>query len=223
MHGDFVVGSDHVSDVMNMKQKPLDSYLTKKGEVCCLSSICLVMVMFVCVCLARIPLLCADIAHMRGSLKAFLTLTGHRARGCMQRLTMDRFAWWRVTRSAPCTRGWGVFVYLSIFGSWRRVFRVVILFFPAWRRVSLMPQEIYRSVKREPLGKSFVRGHALPTEVKDPTFAFGISSSASEAAKNLLFPVDSVDSEEARDLYKRSHAGGLSDHVDAAVAAVCCC
>ena len=33
VHGDFVTGSDHVSDVLNMKQKPLDTYLSKKGEV----------------------------------------------------------------------------------------------------------------------------------------------------------------------------------------------
>jgi hypothetical protein len=66
-----------------------------------------------------------------------------------------------------------------------------------------MLQEIYRSVKREPLGKPYVRGHSKP---EDPDFAFGVASASSEAAKSLLFPVDSVDTPEAQEQYKKSHA-----------------
>ncbi|CAN0155213.1 unnamed protein product, partial [Discosporangium mesarthrocarpum] len=51
-----------------------------------------------------------------------------------------------------------------------------------------MAEIIYRSSKREPLGRSYVRGHQLPKKVLDEGFRFGVGSNKSEAAKNLLYP-----------------------------------
>lgn len=48
-------------------------------------------------------------------------------------------------------------------------------------------ESIYKSHVREPLGRSFHRpGHVLPQYTADPKFRFGVTSSSSESAKNLL-------------------------------------
>eukprot|EP00164_Ancoracysta_twista_P007112 GFYU01010040.1.p1 GENE.GFYU01010040.1~~GFYU01010040.1.p1 ORF type:complete len:332 (+),score=104.82 GFYU01010040.1:25-996(+) len=51
-------------------------------------------------------------------------------------------------------------------------------------------ESIYQSTKTEPLGRSFSRHHKMPDQVTDPNFRFGVTSSESVSAKNLLFPTD---------------------------------
>lgn len=63
----------------------------------------------------------------------------------------------------------------------------------------------YASRKREPLGKSLARGYALPAAVHKPDFAFGVSGTFGESAKELLYPTTSVNSKQDEELYKRSH------------------
>ncbi|CAM9156332.1 unnamed protein product [Ectocarpus sp. 4 AP-2014] len=61
-----------------------------------------------------------------------------------------------------------------------------------------LAESVYRSTKREPLGKGYQRGHQLPPKVKSDAFTFGVSSDKSEAAKSLLYPHPSaVDMEES--------------------------
>lgn len=53
---------------------------------------------------------------------------------------------------------------------------------------SIMQKEsLYRSNIREPLGSGYIRGHKLPDKVQDPSFKFGVSTSESESAKNLIY------------------------------------
>jgi len=66
-------------------------------------------------------------------------------------------------------------------------------------------EEVYASTKREPLGKSYSRGHALPGACQDPSFQYGVGTSVSEPSKNLIYPEDTSEKEEAKDLYIRSH------------------
>eukprot|EP00752_Nemacystus_decipiens_P012830 g11362.t1 len=51
-----------------------------------------------------------------------------------------------------------------------------------------LAERVYRTSKREPLGKGYQRGHQLPRKVKENDFMFGVSSDKSEAAKTLLYP-----------------------------------
>ncbi|CAM9121289.1 unnamed protein product [Hapterophycus canaliculatus] len=51
-----------------------------------------------------------------------------------------------------------------------------------------LTETVYRSTKREPLGKGYQRGHQLPQKVQEEVFMFGVSSDKSEAAKALLYP-----------------------------------
>ena len=63
----------------------------------------------------------------------------------------------------------------------------------------------YASVKHEPLGKSYNRGHALPDKTTERKFQFGKSSSSSEDAKSLLYPVLTEDQEQFQPQYIKSH------------------
>ncbi len=57
-------------------------------------------------------------------------------------------------------------------------------------------EEVYASTKREPLGKSFSRGHSLPDVCQDTVFQYGVVTSQSEPAKELLYPVDTSEKKE---------------------------
>lgn len=46
----------------------------------------------------------------------------------------------------------------------------------------------YASNVREPLGKSYVRGHQLPGVVESDGFKFGVPTVGSESAKDVLYP-----------------------------------
>lgn len=46
----------------------------------------------------------------------------------------------------------------------------------------------YASHYREPLGKSFVRGHDLPETTKQEEFKYGVPTVGSESAKDVLYP-----------------------------------
>mmetsp|Transcript_17367 Transcript_17367/g.66146 ORF Transcript_17367/g.66146 Transcript_17367/m.66146 type:complete len:423 (-) Transcript_17367:66-1334(-) len=67
-------------------------------------------------------------------------------------------------------------------------------------------EEIYRGQKREPLGKSYSRGHRLPEKTADPAFRFGTSSACPEGTEEVIFPSAAEElSEEARRQYIKSH------------------
>lgn len=46
----------------------------------------------------------------------------------------------------------------------------------------------YESHKREPLGKSYMRGFKLPEQTEDPQFKYGVPTIGSESAKDVLYP-----------------------------------
>lgn len=69
-------------------------------------------------------------------------------------------------------------------------------------------EALYASHHREPLGKSYSRGHVLPQCMQNPDFAHGTIASTSESAKELLYPTlpHSPDSDA---LYRKSHHASL--------------
>jgi len=69
-------------------------------------------------------------------------------------------------------------------------------------------EAIYQSVVREPLGKSWVRGHCLPAETKDDDFpGFGCPLIRGPSSKNSIFPRGvEPDSETAKAQYRLTHA-----------------
>lgn len=66
-------------------------------------------------------------------------------------------------------------------------------------------EAVYRSTAREPLARSYQRGHVLPEKVKEPDFRFGIESASCESAKGLLYPKPSDAEAAGVELYRRSH------------------
>ena len=66
-------------------------------------------------------------------------------------------------------------------------------------------ESLYYSVKREPLGKSYSRGHELPAQTASDKFSFGKGSASSEAAKSLLYPKVTTDESEHAPQYVKSH------------------
>ena len=78
-----------------------------------------------------------------------------------------------------------------------------------------MKESIYKSAQREPLGKSFRRGHQQPDFTLDPTFRYGVTSTRSEeTAKSLLSTSDEVsighsDLEMNQKYYTKSHGSYL--------------
>ena len=65
-------------------------------------------------------------------------------------------------------------------------------------------EQIYNTVKREPLGKPYSRNYQLPE--KCSTEAFGVKSVSSlEPAKGIIFPTVTEDVNAGTDLYKVSH------------------
>jgi hypothetical protein len=70
---------------------------------------------------------------------------------------------------------------------------------------TMRAEEIYRSHQREPLGKSYKRGHAMPAGVDDPSFAHGVKSKIDESAKELIFPRDVPKDKAVEEQYKKSH------------------
>jgi len=48
-------------------------------------------------------------------------------------------------------------------------------------------EALYESHIREPLGKTYNRGHTLSSKTQDPNFAFGLSSNSSENSKQLIY------------------------------------
>jgi EF-hand domain-containing family member B len=63
----------------------------------------------------------------------------------------------------------------------------------------------YASQKREPLGKSYSRGHVLPAQMQRPDFAFGVTGTFGDSARELLYPSTVLNNKQDEDLYKRSH------------------
>ncbi|KAL7679935.1 hypothetical protein Plhal304r1_c072g0160951 [Plasmopara halstedii] len=78
-----------------------------------------------------------------------------------------------------------------------------------YQRIVLTKLEAnYASHKREPLGKSYSRGHNLPAHFREPDFAFGMSGTICESAKELLYPSTAatlLNNQKEEALYKRSH------------------
>ncbi|KAG2768699.1 hypothetical protein JG687_00011572 [Phytophthora cactorum] len=78
-----------------------------------------------------------------------------------------------------------------------------------YQRINLGKLESnYVSHKREPLGKSYSRGHKLPAHMQKFEFAFGMRGAFCESAKELLYPSTSarlLNSQEDEERYKRSH------------------
>ena len=65
----------------------------------------------------------------------------------------------------------------------------------------------YESHKREPLGKSYVRGHNLPGAVENPEFKFGVATVGSESAKDVLYPFgrEQEEKQEVARMYNKTH------------------
>lgn len=75
-----------------------------------------------------------------------------------------------------------------------------------YQRIALAKSEAnYASHKREPLGKSYMRGHVLPANMQKPEFAFGISGTFGDSARELLYPSTSMNNRQDEELYRRSH------------------
>lgn len=51
----------------------------------------------------------------------------------------------------------------------------------------------YQSHLREPLGKSYVRGHKLPNDTQNEKFSYGVATVGSESAKEVLYPARDKD------------------------------
>ena len=70
-------------------------------------------------------------------------------------------------------------------------------------------EAIYASVKHEPLGKGFSRGHVLPQVCHDATFAFGKNGEDTVTggynAKDMMYPLASYDEDAFKELYRKSH------------------
>ena len=64
----------------------------------------------------------------------------------------------------------------------------------------------YHTVQREPLGKSYSRGHKLPAHTTSRDFAFGVTTGSSEDAKQLLFPTVTEDDSQHHAQYLKSHS-----------------
>jgi len=65
----------------------------------------------------------------------------------------------------------------------------------------------YQSHVREPLGKSYVRGHNLPQVVEEEKFKFGVPTVGSESAKQVLYPHGREKEErpEHSSMYNKTH------------------
>lgn len=66
-------------------------------------------------------------------------------------------------------------------------------------------ESIYRSVRTEPLGKSFQRGTELKNGCDDINFAFGVGSNKSDSAKTMIYPQTNDDEDDAHAQYVKSH------------------
>uniref|UniRef100_K3WNW0 EFHB C-terminal EF-hand domain-containing protein n=1 Tax=Globisporangium ultimum (strain ATCC 200006 / CBS 805.95 / DAOM BR144) TaxID=431595 RepID=K3WNW0_GLOUD len=75
-----------------------------------------------------------------------------------------------------------------------------------YQRIALARSEAnYASQKREVLGKSYSRGHVLPANMQKPDYAFGISGTFGDSARELLYPSTLFNNKQDEELYKRSH------------------
>jgi len=68
-------------------------------------------------------------------------------------------------------------------------------------------EAVYQSTRREPLGKTFNRGHHLPERTQGSQFqGFGIPSNKDEPAKEIVFPRDiEPETESVKAQYVRTH------------------
>lgn len=66
-------------------------------------------------------------------------------------------------------------------------------------------ESTYASHRREPLGKSYSRGHVLPPKAQQSQFSFGLTTGTSESSKNLIYPRPTSDEDRFSDQYIRSH------------------
>ena len=67
-------------------------------------------------------------------------------------------------------------------------------------------EKFYKSVKREPLGKSYNRGHKMPEFMHDKSFRHGCKSVKGQTAQEVLNPADETeDDREGAKLYIKSH------------------
>ena len=72
-------------------------------------------------------------------------------------------------------------------------------------KIALM-EKTYKSVKREPLGHSYSRGHKMPAFMDDPKFRHGIKSVKGKTAQEVLNPADeNEEDKEGAKLYIKSH------------------
>lgn len=75
-----------------------------------------------------------------------------------------------------------------------------------YQRIALTKSEAtYASQRREPLGKTYSRGRVLPAHMQKSEFAFGISGTFGESAKELLYPTKCLNTKHDEALYIRSH------------------
>lgn len=72
-------------------------------------------------------------------------------------------------------------------------------------------EQIYETNRREPLGKSYQRGHVLPKECQASGFAFGLSKPETnpEGAKGIIYPHVEEDPATFKAMYQKSH--GISE------------
>lgn len=67
-------------------------------------------------------------------------------------------------------------------------------------------EEVYQTTRREPLGRSYKRGHRLPEGTFEPQYRFGKASGVDRPAKESISPRNcEPESEEAAALYRKSH------------------
>ncbi len=68
-------------------------------------------------------------------------------------------------------------------------------------------EQVYHSVKTEPLAKPVPRNYKMPAETQNQDFRFGATQEKSESSWNVLYPKDSqvVETEETKRMYIKSH------------------
>ena len=62
-------------------------------------------------------------------------------------------------------------------------------------------ESVYQSAKREPLGKSYIRGHKLPVDI----FGKSADGGTTDAAKMLIYAKETPETTSGKELYVKSH------------------
>lgn len=72
---------------------------------------------------------------------------------------------------------------------------------------NLINEKHYKSNKREPLGRTYIRGHTMPSHITgDPSFRHGVKSKKGQTAAEVLNPIEPTEEDiERSKLYIKSH------------------